>query len=253
VSVDVRWAWLFLDTPAGDGPAAEAFWATATRTTPSPRRGEQGEFATLLPRAGGAWVKVQRVGDTTPGVHLDLDVADAAAAADLAESLGAGRKGRIGNTVVLMRSPGGFSFCLTTWVGERGQVRAGEPDLLDQVCLDVPAGRFDAEVAFWAALTGWAAAPGAAAELTPLARPDGIPVRILCQRTGDPGGPVTGHPDLACADRAATTAAHVAAGAVVADVRDHWTVLRDPVGRVYCLTDRDPGTGVRGGRSRPPR
>ena len=30
---------------------------------------------------------------------------------------------------------------------------------------------------------------------------------------------------------------------VVAE-RDHWTVLTAPGGQVYCLTDRDPATGV---------
>jgi len=23
-----------------------------------------------------------------------------------------------------------------------------------------------------------------------------------------------------------------------------WTVMRDPAGRIYCLTDRDPATGT---------
>jgi hypothetical protein len=30
-------------------------------------------------------------------------------------------------------------------------------------------------------------------------------------------------------------------GAVVADVRPGWTVMRDPAGRSYCITGRRPG------------
>ncbi len=47
-------------------------------------------------------------------------------------------------------------------------------------------------------------------------------------------------PDLACADREASVGRHLAAGARVVQVREGWTVMADPVGRVYCLTDRDP-------------
>ncbi len=61
--IDVRWVWAFLDTVEGDSDASEAFWHRVTRTNVSPRRGEHGEFATLLPGHGEAWVKVQRVRD----------------------------------------------------------------------------------------------------------------------------------------------------------------------------------------------
>ena len=33
---------------------------------------------------------------------------------------------------------------------------------------------------------------------------------------------------------------HLAAGARVLTVREQWTVMSDPVGRVYCRTDRSP-------------
>ena len=52
------------------------------------------------------------------------------------------------------------------------------------------------------------------------------------------------HPDLAVRDRAAVTQRHVGLGAEVVDVRERWTVLRAPGGQVYCLTDRDPATGL---------
>ena len=110
----------------------------------------------------------------------------------------------------------------------------------------------DAEVAFWAALTGWPWVDVDEPELSGCARPAGIPFRLLFQRLGEPTGPVRAHADLACADREASLARHLAAGARVVEVRDGWTVMADPVGRVYCLTDRSPTAppGLAGGRDR---
>jgi hypothetical protein len=36
----------------------------------------------------------------------------------------------------------------------------------------------------------------------------------------------------------------VRAGAEVVMAFRQWTFMRDPVGRIYCLTDRDPATGT---------
>ena len=98
----------------------------------------------------------------------------------------------------------------------------------------------DAEVAFWTELTGWTRADSEEPELSFLRRPAGIPLRVLFQRLDEPTGPVRAHADIACVDRAATLARHLAAGATVVRERQQWTVLADPVGRVYCLTDRSP-------------
>lgn len=238
----VRWAWIFLDTPAGDAPASWRFWAQATHTSLAPARGDADQFSTLLPERGPAWVKLQAVGEPGTGVHLDLDVDDVQAEAARAEGLGARRVGSIGDTVVVLRSPGGFVFCLTTWAAED----AGPPErdgldvALDQVCLDVPRAAWDTEAAFWEALTGWALRESDEPGFSSLVRPPDLAVRLLLQRLEEPDGPVRAHVDLACADRAAETARHVALGARV--VREHhfWTVMADPVGRVYCLTSRSP-------------
>lgn len=249
---EVRWAWLFLDCPPGDSPeghppAAWAWWAEATGTTVSPVRGERGQFATLLPSEGDPWVKVQATLDGPASVHLDLDVDDVHSAAASAEALGATRVGAIGQSVVVLRSPGGFGFCLTTKADTPAaapprQVRTG-PVLLDQVMLDTPSSLFEAEARFWSALTGWGLVSGSAGEFAVLTRPDGIPVRLLLQRVGREGS-VTGHVDLACADRPTAVAEHLSAGAQVRWEGARWTVLNDPFGRTYCLTDRDPATGV---------
>ncbi len=238
--IDIRWAWVFLDTPRLDARRSWAFWSAVTGWPQSATRGDHDEFATLLPARGDAWVKVQAVADGPSGIHLDLDVDDVAAAAAEAERLGAKRIGTIDATVVILRSPGGLTFCLTTWHGDAEQVREGASELVDQVCLDCPGDVHDAEVAFWTALTGWTWADVEEPELSVLRRPPGIPFRLLFQRLGEPTGPVRAHADLACADRRASVARHLDAGAQVVEVRAGWTVMADPVGRVYCLTDRRP-------------
>ncbi len=165
-----------------------------TRTEISPRRGERGEFATLLPERGDAWVKVQRVIEGG-GVHLDLDVDQplAEVAAEAAR-LGATEVARH-DDVIVMTSPGGFTFCLTSWSNAGSpttQIRDDELDLLDQVCLDVPSDLYAGELDFWEQLTGWPRRAGALPEFTSLTRPDGIPVRLLFQKLGEPTGPVHG-------------------------------------------------------------
>lgn len=238
--IDVRWMWLFLDTPRADAPRSWAFWSEVTGWPVSPTRGDVDEFATLVPPRGDPWLKVQAVADGPGGIHLDLDVDDVAAAAVEAERLGASRIGAIGDVVVILRSPGGLAFCLTPWKGGAVQVRDGATELVDQVCLDCPDDVHDAEGAFWLALTGWTWVDVDEPELSVLRRPAGIPFRLLVQRLGEPAGAVRAHADLACTDRARSTERHLAAGARVVQLRAGWTVMADPVGRIYCLTDRHP-------------
>ena len=65
---------------------------------------------------------------------------------------------------------------------------------------------------------------------------------MLLQRLDRPTGPVGAHLDLGTTHRAAEVARHVALGASVATVEEFWTVLTDPTGAAYCVTDRDPAT-----------
>ena len=245
--VGVRWMWLFLDVPRESAEPTWAFWGEVTRCSVADRRGEVDEFATLQPQSGDPWVKLQAVGGPR-GVHLDLDVDDPVAAADLAIGLGASEVRRVLDETggfVTLRSPGGFVFCLTHAGSPATQQRSGEPDLLDQLCLDVPGEHFASEVGFWSALTGWPVrAEHAEEEFRALARPDGMPVRILVQRLGEPSGPVRGHLDLASGDRAATVARHVAAGATAVREHQYWTVMRDPAGGEYCVTEREVRSGT---------
>lgn len=240
--IDIRWVRASLDTPTTDADRSQEFWAAITRSRVSEPRGEHGELATLVPERGDAWIALQQVVEGG-GVHLDLDVdIPLPEAAAEATRLGATQISRR-DDVVVMHSPGGMVFCLTSWARAGSatmQVRDGQPDLLDQVCLDISSHAYSREVDFWETLTGWPKRPGSLPEFVSLTRPDGIPVRLLLQRLDEPTVTVRAHLDLATTDRAATREVHEAAGAEVVSEHDFWTVMRDPAGRVYCLTDRRP-------------
>ena len=79
--IDIRWVWLFLDTPQADAERSWRFWSETTGWALSSTRGDQDEFATLLPPRGDSWLKLQAVADGPGGIHLDLDVEDVHAAA----------------------------------------------------------------------------------------------------------------------------------------------------------------------------
>lgn len=248
------WVTAILDLSSASFERGTAFWAQATGCTLSAPRGEEREFATLVPADGDDHLKVQRRAEGESRIHLDLHVADAAAAAREAEELGARVVHRSEHGYVVVESPGGLTSCFVhhpartrtrpvAWPG-------GHRSLVDQVCLDVPPPRFEEEVAFWSALTGWDAGRSrVSADFVPLHRPEGHPLRFLLQRLGDDQPATTAHLDLATTDRAAETERHVALGATVEATYPVWTVLRDPAGSAYCLTDRDPETGMLPGPS----
>lgn len=251
VGVTVVWTTLFLDLPGDRFDAGTTFWRAVTATTLSAPRGPADEFATLVPPDGDAFLRVQRF-DDGPRVHLDLHVDDVDAAAAHAVTLGATERHR--EEHVVLASPGGFVFCVVPDEGERRRPAPvdgprGGRARVDQLCLDVPEPLVERERAFWSDLTGWPVAGDTSLELVPLARPDGMPVRLLVQRLGadDARTQVTGHVDVAAAgpDRDAVVAAHVDLGAELVERFAQWTVMRDPAGLTYCLTGRSPDTGLR--------
>lgn len=243
------WITGFLDFAPHGFEEGLRFWSEATEYDVSPRRGDTGEFATLVPDDGDAFLRVQRLEDGADRMHLDLHVEAPREAANRAVAHGATEVADHG--YVVLTSPGGFAFCFvphpganrprpTTWPG-------GHSSLVDQVCLDVPASSYDRESRFWRELTGWEPRSSAvSADFHSLQRPEGHPLRLLLQRLGEESGTTRAHLDWATTDREAETARHVALGARVVDVRQVWTVLADPNGRWYCLTDRDPDTGLLG-------
>ena len=240
----IRWLTAFLDTPRSADPGWLEFWTSVTATTLSSRRGEHGQFATLVPADGDAYLRVQDIDDGPAGAHLDLHVDDIQAAADEATANGAQVVGDFGDVIVL-RSPAGLVFCVVEHEGEHVRpkplVDASARSLLDQICLDVPDALFDAELAWWSDLTGWAAHADEGSEFGYLDRPPAMPLRLLFQRIGTDMPRM--HLDLASSDRDREVARHRALGADHVAHRREWDVLRDPAGREYCVTDRDPDAG----------
>jgi hypothetical protein len=237
--MEIRWLTAFLDfAPEGFEPGV-AFWVAVTGTTLSPLRGAYDELATLEPPDGDAYLRVQRVRAETGPIHLDLHVDDVPAFARRAETIGAAEV-HAAEGVAVLHSPGGFTFCLVGWHGET--TRPARPvAVVDQVCLDIAPSLQEKERSFWTALTGWRRRDGSRAEFSSLTRP-GQPLRLLLQRLdAEPGAPVSAHLDLAADGRVEEVVArHESLGAGVVRRTEGWTTMRDPVGREYCVTSRDP-------------
>lgn len=246
----LRWILAFADRPAAAFDDAARFWTAVTDTRLSPRRGPDGEFATFLPAedsGGDACLKLQGVRDGAGGVHLDLGFDDPLAAIASAESLGASVVTHHGDWAVLA-SPSGQLFCALPWTGATATPPAvthaeGAESRVDQVCLDIAPEAYDAETAFWAALTEGVARPAKFPEFSWLDGPAHLPIRLLFQRLDTGRGPTTAHLDLACSDPAAIRALHARHGASFVAEGKTWLVMRDPAGGIYCLTGRSPRTG----------
>src|ERR1700760_4332979 len=99
----------FLDNPDVE---VEPFWLAVTGTTLSARR-DGGVFATLVPPAGDAYVRVQVTGGPAR-VHLDLHVPSVPEAAGEAVACGA-QVIRDDGDLVVLRSPAELEFCLVAW------------------------------------------------------------------------------------------------------------------------------------------
>jgi hypothetical protein len=242
---ELRWMTAFLDLSAATIDVDTAFWRAVTGSGLSSARGEYDEFATLIPRDGDPYLKVQRIADGPPRIHLDLHTDDVTGFVEHAVADGA-RVKQPGDHVV-MTSPGGFTFCVVPHPPGKAVPSPvpwwGGTSIVDQVSIDIPAPLLDVETAFWARLTGWEHTPGRFQEFTSLERPEGQPLRLLLQRLESDEGPVRAHFDLSSADRVAEVVRHRSLDAELVSETGNWTVLRDPAGMEYCVTDRDPATG----------
>lgn len=242
----MRWISAFLDLPADRHAAGTAYWSAVTGFAVSSPRGEMAEFTTLEPSKGDAYVRVQRVGDGPARVHLDLHVVDPRWAADRAIELGAREVADLG--YVSLVSPGGLAFC---FVANQGSVRPaaaewvpGEASRVYQVSIDAPRAAYEVESTFWSSIVG---APATVMARRPeyafLPPVRGAAMTLLLQRLEEPDGPVRAHLDVGATNRPAEVARHVGLGGQVVADEEFWTVLRDPAGTTYCITDRDPYTG----------
>ncbi len=237
------WLSAFLDLPSESWEAGVRFWAAVTGCRLSPPRGPDDEFATLVPPAGDDYLRVQRIGGPAR-LHLDVHVPEPDAAALRAVRLGATLLDDPGLGYRVLTSPGGLVFCLvshpsavvpasTTWPGgHRGKV--------DQVALDLPRDVHAAESEFWTAMLGSDVRALTGDEFSAIDRRPELPLRLLLHRLDEPTGRTRTHLDLATDDRATEVRRHRDLGAEVVRQRDQWTVLRDPAGLVYCVTERRP-------------
>lgn len=145
LTVTAGWLHLVLDVPRSGWGDSIAFWSSVTGWAPTAPRGQPGQFVTLQPSAGDAWLKLQAV-DEGARVHLDLDTSDRSTAVERSIELGARPAGRYGE-VEAVRSPGGLLFCHRREEPSRRFARADPDSVLDQVCLDVPITLWDQELA----------------------------------------------------------------------------------------------------------
>jgi hypothetical protein len=240
MSAEVRWVTAFLDTAQEQAEQVESFWSGVTGYRLSPRRGARGEFASLLPADGDPHLKVQAVGEPTAGgLHVDLHTDDVAALAARAEQLGASAD-PLDAGYVVCASPGGLPFCVVDHPGSRAAAPTRWPggrSMVDQVSVDIPPSRWDPECRFWADLTGWELVDeDPLDEFRRLRRPDGLAIQLLLQRLDEEQPAVVGHLDLGSDDYLAETDRHLALGATEVRRTPGWVTLRDPSGRLYCVT-----------------
>lgn len=236
------WMSALLDLPTEDFEQTAAFWSEVTGWPESPRRGDEGEFGTLLPADGDGYLKVQRITDGGPRIHLDLHVEDPRKAADAASALGARELADQG--YVVLRSPGGLTFCYVDHPASRtpGPVRRpdGSSSRVDQVCLDLPREIHEQETSFWSAILDTRPTEPFPRSEFSLISPEWSPIRVLVQRLEEPSGPARARLDAAVTHRAAEAERHRRLGAQSVREETWWTVLADPAGSTYCLTDRTP-------------
>lgn len=243
--MDVFWLSAFLDFAPDDHADGVTLWERLTGHPRSASRGEHDEFLTLVPPAGDDCVRIQRLADGPSRVHLDVHVEDPQTAAQEAERLGAATVRDHG--YVVMRSPGGFPFCLVSHPASTRPAptrwSAHHASLLDQLCLDIPRRQWERETRFWAGLTR-SEPYETGREFARLPHPPHLPLRILLQRLDDPTGSVSAHLDFSATDRDTEVARHAEAGARVEQRHAEWTVLRGPGDFRYCVTDRPPEVSV---------
>jgi hypothetical protein len=234
----------FLDVPVEQVDVARAFWPAATGWPVGEPWPEHPEFASLTPADGAPYLHVQAVGGP-PRVHVDV-VGDPERDTDRLERLGATRGPRFADWQV-MSSPAGLPFCVCDerWPHRRPGAAAwpgGHRSRLVQLCVDVPAQAYDAELAFWRAATGWADEPVDAPEFHRLVHREESALQLLVQRLGADDGArhARAHLDLGADDVSAEVARLAMLGAQVLGPGSGFVVLRDPTGLPFCVTANDP-------------
>jgi hypothetical protein len=146
-----------------------------------------------------------------------------------------------------MASPAGLPFCVCaeTWPHERPEPVAwpgGHRGRLVQLTVDVPADRYDRELEFWRAATGWADEVVDAPEFHRLVHRQESPLQLLVQRLGADDGAqrARAHLDLGTDDVGAEIERVRSLGARVLRRGEGFVALQDPLGVPFCVTANDP-------------
>lgn len=244
--VPVPWMHAFVDVPAQHVGAARQFWQAATGWPLGDPWETHPEFRSFQPPGSTRYLHLQSIGGA-PRIHLDLvgdTVRDVARLEELGAKLVDG-----GDWWQVMASPAGLPFCVcgcdelssmtrprpVEWTG-------GHRSRLVQLCVDVPAARYDIELAFWRAATGWEDEPVDSPEFHRLVHRDRSPLQLLVQRLGedDPDTHARAHLDLGTDDMAAEVARMEELGATQLWPGNGFIALRDPTGLPFCVTGNRP-------------
>jgi hypothetical protein len=225
------------------------FWRAVTDTTLSQSRGVDSEFATLQPALGDAFLRVQRTADGSCRSHLDVHCDDPQELAERAMNFGASRIP--GDHVVeVLESPAGQMFCAVQHRGETlrprpvGTPAARNRAIVDQLSIDIAPDTYPQECQFWSQLFGEELhTSNVRGEFTFLTRTGGTPLRLMLQRRNDGSDAATAHLDFSCDSVSQSTQDHITLGATVIEEFRYWTVMSDPSGEHYCLTERNPDWG----------
>lgn len=246
-TVHVRWLTAFFDFPASEFGPEVTFWRAISGSTVSPPRGRAKEFATLEPFHGDPYLRVQRVEDGPGGMHLDLHVDDPHAGAREAEALGATLESVADDGFVIMRSPVGGVFCLVPWAGEAVRARpirwpGGAISIVDQLRFQVPSADFDSEVNFWSTLIGKGAIATGDVDEVALNNSPRLSLQVVIARTYD--AEASAHTALAVTGIDDEVERHRDWGATLIDRDGDTARMADPAGRLYCIAERNPRTGL---------
>jgi catechol 2,3-dioxygenase-like lactoylglutathione lyase family enzyme len=238
-----QWLHVLIDVAADVAERSGTFWSSVLGWPLGEPWPGHPEFRSFDPAEGDSYIH-QQIGDHSPRIHFDLEVADRGFAERLVE-LGAVVTAQAEGWCP-MRSPGGLPFCL---VDRHERIRppamrlAGHRSRLVQICIDSPPNLHDQEVAFWRAATAWRWGEGSGDEFAgKLYPPPGSSVQLLFQRLGpdDLATAVRAHIDLGTDDIEAEATRLVALGAEWLGRGRGWIVLRDPVAMVFCVTGNSP-------------
>jgi glyoxalase superfamily protein len=110
---------------------------------------------------------------------------------------------------------------------------------LSVIVIDVPPGDHGRELAFWQEAAGAPLAQNTQFPEYHSALLPGSGFGLLIQRLGD--GPSRIHLDIHTDDLAAEVARLERLGAQRLERLEHWQVMRDPAGLVFCVVEAPPG------------